>query len=624
MRKAKSIYRFSFLSISLLFGLFLLVPGQIYSQQAGLKYLKNYSRTEYDQHPQNWAILQDQRGIIYIGNNGSVIEFDGISWRPIYVSDNKPARSLAIDATGTIYVGSTDEIGFLEPQPQGSLKYVSLRKHIHDDKLRFSHVRRIHATSQGIYFRAEECLLHWDSQRLTVRKPQALFDSSFVCSGIFYIRDKGRGLLQMTGESLTLVPDGRTFADAEIFMMAPYEDQRVLIATRSKGCFLYNGEKVSPFPTEVDDYLEEKKLYHGIRLSSGDYALATLWGGLVIVDARGRLKQIFDKKNGLQDDNVKYVYEDVQGNLWLGLSYGISRIEYASPFSLYDERADLPKMMVSVVRHRKDLYVATNSGIYVLETPSQKFRPLPGGRNYSWDLLSTNDSLLAATSAGVIRVENGTIGKITTESSYVLLRSKKNKNRIWVGTGQGLDSLYLKNSRWIKEFEIKKKIELQIGTIVEDPEGNLWLGFSFTGGVIKIDFPIQSRQPGIIRYGTSHGLPPGEIRVFWAAGHVMFASNDGIYRYDKANGRFLPDFTLGNEFTKANSFVFRIIEDKNKNIWVHSKSWNYRAVLQENNTYKINDIPFLRLPRVQMNAIYPDGNTVWFGSHDNLIGFDST
>ena len=55
--------------------MFFLVPGGIVCQQAGLKYLKNYSRTDYDQQPQNWAILQDKRGIIYAGNNGCVLEF---------------------------------------------------------------------------------------------------------------------------------------------------------------------------------------------------------------------------------------------------------------------------------------------------------------------------------------------------------------------------------------------------------------------------------------------------------------------------------------------------------------------------------------------------------------------
>jgi ligand-binding sensor domain-containing protein len=121
----------------------------------------------------------------------------------------------------------------------------------------------------------------------------------------------------------------------------------------TRGCFLYDGVNIIPFKTEVDNYLLEKKLYHGIRFSSGDFALATRLGGLVIMDNHGKVKEIFNKQSGLQDENVKYVFEDFQGNLWLGLSYGISKIEYASPLSLYDERAYLPRIVLSAARYRQ-------------------------------------------------------------------------------------------------------------------------------------------------------------------------------------------------------------------------------------------------------------------------------
>jgi signal transduction histidine kinase/DNA-binding response OmpR family regulator len=624
MERDKDVYRFSFFVIFLFWGLMFSAPGRGYCQRAGLKYLKNYSRLDYGEHPQNWAILQDRRGVIYVGNNGGVLEFDGISWRLIPIKDNKPVRSLTIDDTGTIYIGSVDDIGFLSPQPNGSLQYMSLRKYLHNENLQFTLVRRTHTTEEGIYFRARDCLIRWDYKIFRIWKPQQSFDSSFVCNRMLYIRDKGHGLLKMAGESLTSVSGARNFADAEIFMMAPYDDQRILITTRLKGSFLYDGENVSPFPTEVDDYLEEKKLYHGIRLLSGDYALATLWGGLVIIDDHGRLKQIFDKKMGLQDDNIKYVYEDMQGNLWLGLNYGITRIEYASPFSIYDARADLPQTVISIARHRQALYVGTTGGLVELASPSEKFRLIPGMRTYCWHLLSVDEFLFAATSDGVYRIENNKMQKITGDRSYFLYRSKREKNRIWVGTAKGLVSLYLKNGLWASELEVRDEIKQVISTIIEDSKGNLWLAPPYVGGVLKIDFPTHMRQPVVTRYDTSHGLPSGEIRVFWAANHVMFATEKGIFRFDDVNKQFIPDTTLGDMFANVDKVAFRIVEDENKNIWVHSKSRNYQAVPQKDGTYKINQRSFLRLPRVQVNSIYPDGNTIWYGSNDNLIGFDTT
>jgi ligand-binding sensor domain-containing protein len=139
-------------------------------------------------------------------------------------------------------------------------------------------------------------------------------------------------------------------------MMAPFAPdhttaKKLLIGTRSQGFYIYDGTSAVPFPTEADDYLKENKLYHGIRLSTGDYALATLQGGVVIIDANGRLKEIFTGSSGLQNDNVKYVFEDSTGNLWLALNKGISKIEYASPISFYDNRTNLPGLVLSVTRH---------------------------------------------------------------------------------------------------------------------------------------------------------------------------------------------------------------------------------------------------------------------------------
>jgi signal transduction histidine kinase/DNA-binding response OmpR family regulator len=619
--KVRSSFAFKFL----LWVIFFLVPGWIGCQQAGLKYLKNYSRTDYDQQPQNWAILQDKRGIIYVGNNGCVLEFDGISWRSITVKDNRPVRSMAIGHNGTIYIGSSNEIGFLAHDKNGTLRYVSLRPYLPEDKIEFTHVRRTLTAKQGIYFTAREFLFRWDSRQLKVWTPRYGFDSSFVCGEAFFIRDGKRGLLQMIGESLVPVPGGETFADAEIFIMAPHEDiKKQFIATRTKGCYLYDGTHFYPFPTEVDGYLKEKELYRGIRLSCGNYALATLRGGLVIINAAGRLIHRFDKNNGLPDNDVKYVCEDIQGNLWLGLNYGISKIEYASPFSLYDEASQIPQMIISVVRHQENLYVGTGSGLYVMAPHSQKFHPVPGMESPCWSLLSTGDSLLAATSAGTMAIENPHPREIIADKSYVLLRTSKDENRTWLGTGEGLVSLYRVKGQWAREFTMSKNINLEIRTIVEDQTGNLWLGPSFVGGVLKIDFPAPGTEPRVTRYDSSSGLPGGEIRVFWAARHVMFATEKGIFRFHESKKRFIPDNTLGNTFTNENNPVFQVAEDRHKNIWVHSRSRNYQALPRQDGTYLIQSLPFLRLPRVQVNTIYPDGSTVWFGSNDNLIGFDTT
>jgi signal transduction histidine kinase/DNA-binding response OmpR family regulator len=618
--------------------LLLWATSEVYCENGGFIYFKNYSRKEYRGQPQNRCILQDKHGIIYVGNQLGLLEFDGASWRRIEVK-NHLVNSLAIDDTGTIYVGGIDEIGFLAPDSKGALQYVSLVEHLNIDKRGFSYVWETHWTKQGIYFKTPKFLLRWNPncKKIDIWESDSGFHHSFICNGELFIRRENVGLMKMdTGtDSLKAVPGGETFAGKKIYMMTPYDNKILLIGTGEHGFYTYDPDNTAalPFPTEADNYLKENRLYHGIRLSSGDFALATLRGGLVIIDSQGRLKEIFNKAYGLQDDNIKYVFEDFHGNLWLAMDRGISKIEYVSPLSIYDDRSNLPGSVLSVTRHNKDLYAGTTRGLFFLASP-RVFRPAAGISSYCRCLLSIQDSLLAATTDGVFQVDGKTNIKhrVIKNRSYFLLPSKKEPNRIWVGTREGLISLYLKeenkNGKWKKELQFEN-ITPQIRTIVEDKKGNLWLGTG-TRGILKVDFPGQTRMshPLVIRYHTSHGLPPGGIGVFTAADHVMFATDKGIFRFDEVDKRFIPDPTLGEVFADGSRGVSRIVEDKNKNTWLHSESGNFQVIPRQeegSRTFVIYKKPFLRIPDVRVNAIYPDpdGIVTWFAGDEGLIRYDT-
>ncbi len=424
---------------------------------------------------------------------------------------------------------------------------------------------------------------------------------------------------------MKLIPEGEKFAAVKkIFMIVPYDSQKLLIGTRPDGFFVHDKKRMEPFPTEADEYLNEKKVYQGIRLSNGDLALATLFGGLVVLDPHGRIKHIFDKSCGLQDDDVKCVFEDNQGNLWLTLNKGISKIEYTSSISIHDERSNLPGLVLSMVRHDNVLYVGTTNGLYYLKSPL-KFHPIPGIAGICWSLCSSEDSLLAATAGGVFHVKMNIKQPVIKDPSYVLFLSKHYPGRTWCGTSQGLTALLFKNGQWMEEHRFDD-IRQEIRSITEDQKGNVWLG-TLSGNVFKVESPVNVNQAYVTRYDTSHGLPKGEIYAARAAGHVMFATEQGLFRFNEKSNTFIPDGTLGKEFAGGSHSrpVFRLVEDKNKNIWFHSEGRNHQAVPAAGKAYKIYSRPFLRIPIMQVNAIYPapNGTTIWFASFEGLIRFDT-
>jgi len=610
------------------------------SSNTGYKYVDNYPPDEYLYQPQNWAILQDEHGLIYVGNHGGLLEFDGVAWRKIEVP-NKTVRSLAIDDKGTVFIGGINEIGCLVPDELGTMQYQSLLSYIPQSKRYFSTVWKTLSTKNGVYFGTYEYLFYWDrnSNNIDICQEAAkpnLLKAFFLCRDNLYIRKGEIGLMKLKGKELELIPGGDMFADDGIFMMVPYDksSNRILIGSRTMGFYIYdpdNGNKPVRFSTQVEDYVIKHKLHHGIRLSSGNFALATLSGGLVIIDPEGHRKYLFNKDYGLQDDSVKYVFEDLQNNIWLGFEIGISKIEYNSPVSMYDnKRSNLPGLVQSVIRHgvNNTLYAGTTRGLFTLSS-GKKFKDIPGLSGVScWSLLSVGHSLLTATEAGIVRIESDHIKKkIYDDNSYALQRSSGDKNRIWVGTETGLISLYRNNKTQSWAFEYRfKNVKQVIRTIVEDNKGNLWLGIT-PKGVLKINFSRESIDPEVIPrgYGNYDGLPSGEVHVYFAGNRVWFATTGGLYSYNEKEDRFKPDYRFGERFTNGNQGIWRIAHDKHGDIWYTSKNRTYRAVPKPGGSYEVQYCSFLSFLFAQVNTIYPDpgGEVIWFARQDGLLSYDT-
>jgi signal transduction histidine kinase/DNA-binding NarL/FixJ family response regulator len=155
---------------------------------------------------------------------------------------------------------------------------------------------------------------------------------------------------------------------------------------------------------------------------------------------------------------------------------------------------------------------------------------------------------------------------------------------------------------------------------------------TFKKGVLNVEFPIPGEisRYVVTRYDTARGLPPGEVNVFKANGHVIFASiKKGIFRFDEKTGRFISDAVLGREYAggEKGKGVYRIAEDRHQYIWFQSASdgKNLQAIPQGDGTFKLNKKPFLRIPKARLNSIYPDpgGGIMWFAGDDGLIRYDT-
>ncbi|MCP5053708.1 MAG: hypothetical protein GY940_41465, partial [bacterium] len=193
-----------------------------------------------------------------------------------------------------------------------------------------------------------------------------------------------------------------------------------------------------------------------------------------------------------------------------------------------------------------------------------------------------------------------------------------------------------------------ENISESIITIVEDRKGSLWLGFR-TPGILKVAFPNGELTafPVVTRYDASYGLPDKPIKTFMIKDHVVFATQDGLFRFNEEKQIFVPDSMLGDRFAgyyleddKNNldeedpggdecgkeRWVFRMAEDREGNIWLHLAYRIIKAIPSPDGSFTIVEKPFLRIPPGQTNSIYPDpnGNAVWFATNDGLFRYDKS
>jgi signal transduction histidine kinase/DNA-binding response OmpR family regulator len=600
----------------------------LYSMDEGHKFIRNYDYLEYDHQPQNWGMTQAKNGILYFANQGGVLEYDGVSWR-VYYEEGKTLRSLAIDESGIVYLGGENEIWYLEPDSTGTLTYVSLLQHLDEKHKNFGTIWSTHAIKNKAYFRTTKNIFIWDQLKMIAIDTADRFKSSFVHNGELLVQDGKKGLLKVVNDTLQPIPGGEFFAGTRISVFTPFSDKSgdktILVGNRKPEFFLYEDETITPFHTEAEDFLKLYKPNHGIRLSSGDFALATN-KGLVIIGPDGKLKSIIDKTYGLQDDEIKHVFRDKWGNIWLCTYIGISKIEYNSPFSIVKATSQLPGLTMTVVRHKNKLYTGTTRGVFHHKSGST-FVQVPGVSVFCTSLATNGSHLFASTDEGVFWIDNDRPVKITNERSFSLSVSKRYPGLIWCGTGTGfLVALENRNGKWLESFR-SKPLNNPVHSIAEASDGSLWLGTSGTN-VLRVRFSNGFNEPDITAFDSNHGLMGSESYAAKAAGHVIVATSKGIFKYNRETNTFIPDPLLGETFAggEKSKPVFRITEGRDREIWFNSQSQNYLAIPKREEQFEIIDRPFRRMPLIQANAIYPDPlrDITWFARHDGLYGYDTT
>lgn len=620
----------------------------------GVPYIRNYSPKEYNAAPQNWCVLQDNRGIIYIGGNDGVLEYDGRSWRLIPTTNKTLVRSMSLSPEGVLFVGASNEFGYLSYEHDGKVSYKSLLEKVNTEK--FGDIWFISSTSHGTYFFAEECVFRYYNDSVSVKHLKTESHSSVINDKVYVLEDE-KGILCIEDGVYSVLPGTETFAkNASGFIrILPHSDQNKLFIisdlrgeNEKVGIFLYDASinqtgKITKINSEIDPYIRQNYLYDAEKISENEYIIGTASGGIVSIDSTGKLKRIINKNRGLQNDFIHDICIDNNQNVWLALNSGNSFIQYNSNLSILDANYGLEHILLALEEFDNAVFIGSFNGIFYIEDhkvePKNDKVSLNKVTNYGaycFDMLKLNGHLLAASNGGILEIKNKeatSIFDLPRIMSFGL--SQKFKNYIFTGLYPGFAAVkysegangYIK----IEESHVFEEIHEVVLKITSDKDGNLWLS-TLNQGIIKLSFRENDVNTyELTRFKQSDGIPENAtIFVHTIHNELIASAPKGIYKAvipsekDTSNRiRFVKENSFGQVFNQNSWGASHLLAAENK-LWITSYEHGiFMYTRDTNGNYVLDEKVFTPSGGSDVNTIMSDkkGN-LWISTNENVICYN--
>lgn len=619
----------------------------VIAQDLGRYPIQNFNHRDYAGHSQNWAIVQDPRGIIYVANNKGVIEYDGSDWRFISIN-GALSRCLAIDNNGRIWVGGQDEIGYLAADSTGSIKYFSLINEIPSYCQPLGLVRQVFTTTDGIYFSSNQYLIRIKGKIVKVWKPKTSFHRSFFANGILFVNQPEYGLTFVRNDSLKLTPNTDYFSKKLIYSLQSYSQNKLLIGTQADGLYLFNADAlrrdttiskdsvIIKFRTDDENFLKENLIYSSISLPNGNIAIGTSRKGVLIINRDGNTIRKINQSSNLQDESIWNLLLDNQNNLWMALNNGISYTNINSQLTSWDESSGLRGSLQSVIRYNNSLYISTNIGIF--KKNNDEFQEIKEFNKFAFKLHVTKTSdnrefLLASATDGMYQIINDRAFKIGNykQAAYSFITSKIFPNIIYAALNDGIGILKYQQGSIIFLGKLDET-KGQVFSFTEDQYGTLWYSHRYKG-VDRINV-VNPYQLIVDQQKSYHQLPFSpkcdEMSISLIDGKVKVSTDKGLLRYDSSSDTFIADSSLGVEFTEGKTGIRILNQDKKGDLWFevytdNPNRWLERAVKHSDKTYRRIPAQFRIIPDMIFNDVLSEEDNInWIASYDGLYRFDGS
>jgi serine phosphatase RsbU (regulator of sigma subunit)/ligand-binding sensor domain-containing protein len=610
------------------------VNGQVKSK--GVPLVRNFDPTEYKQGNQNWAIIQDHRGIIYVGNSKGILEFDGNEWKNIA---NVAAISFDIDESGRIFVGGRRDFGYLNPDEKGNMTYVSLLEKTPEKYLPKKNYWSVaHINGKAYYTNENYMIYSFDGD--TVMVSDTIFGAGTisVCQNELFL-EIYEGIAKMENDSWKMVEGSDSLKGTNIRNIFEYGKKGLMVLTRLNGIWLYDGNNFNYWDNEISEFASKNQAYLGTKINDSLFAVGTVQDGVLIFSNTGNIYQHINSTGGMINHDHCAIYADSDGNVWSGLEYGVVLTEVNSPWSQYNNQNNLTNTtFYSLEFLGGQLYAGSAQGVFTIPWKA-KDKPLSTEFSFyhiqenkgrkAWDLLRVDDEIICGSSnIGTYSIQGNSAKLIASYYAPGDIRYLEEENvLVCLGEHGGLYTFRKEETGWsfiqyFKDFGYSNFLEI-------DKSGNAWI--LADGGVQMLTFNrefdkvLESKL-----FSLKHGLPEvGSYAILKLFDEIVISTTKGFFMFNESENFFVKDEILTNLFNE-NTQVTLLKYDTNRNLWFWGTQKENEEIIgkvfsheNEVDSVQIIDVPLRKLKNFINMTIYPvDDRNVLFGSSNQIFHFD--
>ncbi len=507
--------------------------------------------TVKDGLPSNWitAVYQDSQGYLWIGGDGGLAVYDGISFKNYTVTDGLPAGHVwyiaeSSKSPGTMYIGAHG--GGLVKFKNGSFTSLPLSEKFHQNVVNCiieDYDGVIWCATDGGVFRVEDDSVVYIPSGSALKHAPFVYQTSDSLVWFFHDGNVNR----VSPRTLQLERFDLEKKQARYGCILEDDDGKIWLGTDGILHLIVNDRVVasrtispSPLRKVVDD-------------RSGNLWFATTGGILKLPkhDFPNAEPTHYTSHNGLSSDDVWACSFDRESNLWFGTRGGglmklTDRNVYSFPIAQLDG-------------------VRTNNGVVV----DERNHPFVASGNGVWELWKSRD--------GLWRSFLHDLKSLQAPAQPAAVNVSPD-GALWVGFEGGVLHGYRCNvqpqkpSRLHLFKTLKPEIDLhtgdRFGRFMIDRNNQLWYGRTALNGVTQFDLNTMQRKH---TYTRDDGLLAGLISAMLLDrdGHLWLGEFRGGIAVLRPEG---DRYVLHRTFTKADGLagdqIRAIIQRRNGEIWI--------------------------------------------------------